>query len=131
MLYLFAEDACDILNLYWKPSAIDARRIISSITTHITHIRDAYHEENDIPAGLTCVATFHISASIQEDLLEIDPRNDTPSFYGTPYNDLYDILSTPDTDPIDLSPAYPIATHVSPITRDKEIGVPISTYLYP
>ena len=48
--------------IYIGPPVIDARRIISSITTHITHIRDAYHEENDIPAGLTRVATFQISA---------------------------------------------------------------------
>ena len=132
MLYLFADDACDILNLYWKkPPAIDARRIISSIATHIKNIRDAYHEEYDIPAGLTRVATFQIPAGIQEDLLEIDPKYETLSFYGTSYNGLYDILPTPAMDPIDLTPANPRATYVTPITRDKTIGVPISTYTVP
>ena len=49
----------------------------------------------------------------------------------TSHNGLYDILPTPTLDPIDLTPEHPRATYVTPITHDKDIGIPISIYTVP
>ena len=44
-LYLFAEDACDILNLYPRPPENDARRIVFSLSHVIEHILEALGDD--------------------------------------------------------------------------------------
>ena len=128
LLYVFAEDACDILNLYLRPPANDARRIILSIATGIDNIREAYHIGYHILAGITRVAIFKTPHDIREDLLKIDYNEETISLYDTPYNGLFELLPTPIPEAIDLHPEYPRDTYVTPITFDEETDLPISSY---
>ena len=52
-LYLAAEDACDILNLYLRPPENYARRRISSLTNTIEHVLDRHDRQWPIQSGWT------------------------------------------------------------------------------
>ena len=115
-LYLFAEDACDILNLYTRPPENDTRIIIFYLTNTIEHILDRHDDKWPIQAGWTREARWLPSEQSQEQIMVLDSETDIVFLYDTPYNDLCTYLSTPTLEDLENPSMIPCETEIAPIT---------------
>ena len=129
LIYLHAEDACDILNLFPRPPEGISRMTVVALAARIEELSDI-HERRASMAGTPRIA-FYQPTLEQAQAGILVPDQDVTSLYKTPHNELLVNLPTPNLEALDEPHETLGEVRVTPITLTQHGTKPISTYVVP
>ena len=125
MIYLHAEDACDILNLHSGPPAQEARKSILSLVYGIRYL----HEEHDRRALMAGTPRITYDNPTHKQILHgiYVPEKSMSSLYYTPHNEIVVHIPTPKPMPNTIVVTYPTITTM---TTTTVVTYPCCTFKY-